>query len=95
MPDDMLESDESKKHNHAGKNIKTPVRNIDLNADLDENGDLITSIAAASPRTDDIPENREEYPGWSLCEIEKMAIDPIKLADLNGGIDDEDYDEEV
>ncbi|KAG8495190.1 hypothetical protein CXB51_012807 [Gossypium anomalum] len=39
--------------------------------------------------------NREEYPGWSLCEIEKMAIDPIKLADSNGGIDDEDYDEEV
>lgn len=95
VPDDAVESDESKKHNHAGKNIKTPVRNIDLNADLDENGDLITSIAAASPRTDDIPENREEYPGWSLCEIEKMAIDPIKLADSNGGIDDEDYDEEV
>ncbi|PPR94904.1 hypothetical protein GOBAR_AA25775 [Gossypium barbadense] len=98
VPDDVVESDESKKHNHAGKNIKTPVRNIDLNADLDENGDLITSIAAASPRTDDMPENsenREEYPCWSLCEIEKMAIDPIKLADSNGGIDDEDYDEEV
>ena len=38
----------------------------------------------------------EEYPGWSLDEMDKMAIDPIQLANLNRTIDEdeEDYDEE-
>ncbi|KAL4335880.1 hypothetical protein GQ457_07G043170 [Hibiscus cannabinus] len=93
-PADVVESDELKKRNPVGKNIEAPVWNFDLNADLDENGDSITSVAAASPITNDIPGNKEEYPGWSLSEIEKMAIDPIEIANLNRGIDDEDYDEE-
>ena len=59
-----------------------------------ENRDSTTSVAPASPTTDSIPEKKEEYPGWSLSEIEKMAIDPIELANLNRGIDEEDYDED-
>lgn len=37
----------------------------------------------------------EEYPGWSLSEMDRMAIDPVQLAQLNSRIDEEeDYDEE-
>ncbi|XP_022730458.1 dr1-associated corepressor-like [Durio zibethinus] len=90
--DDEAEPEELKKHNPAGKNIEAPVRNFDLNADLDENGDSTTSIAPAT--TDNIPE-KEQLPGWSLSEIENMAIDPIELANLSREIDEEDYDEEV
>ncbi|GMI81622.1 hypothetical protein like AT5G19490 [Hibiscus trionum] len=93
-PADVVEPDGLKKPNPVGKNIEAPARNFDLNADLDENGDSITSVAAASPRTYDITGNKEEYPGWSLSEIEKMAIDPIEIANSTRGIDDEDYDEE-
>jgi len=40
--------------------------------------------------------NHEEYPGWSLSEMDKMAIDPLKLAQLSTRLDEEeeDYDEE-
>ncbi|OMO62028.1 Transcription factor CBF/NF-Y/archaeal histone [Corchorus olitorius] len=90
-----VEPDEFKKHNNtAGKNIEAPVRNFDLNVDLDENGESSTSVAPASPTTDNIPEKQEEYPDWPLSEIEKMAIDPIEFSNLNRVIDDEDYDDE-
>ncbi|KAE8656703.1 hypothetical protein F3Y22_tig00116997pilonHSYRG00194 [Hibiscus syriacus] len=46
------------------------------------------------PRADSIPENKDKYPGWLLTEIEKMAIDPVLIANSNREIDDEDYDEE-
>ncbi|EXB97276.1 hypothetical protein L484_024137 [Morus notabilis] len=38
----------------------------------------------------------EEYPGWSLADVDNMAIDPLQLANLNRRLDedDEDYDEE-
>lgn len=58
---------------------------------MDEDGD--TSAAVTSiPQ----PESKyEEYPGWSLSDTGKMAIDPIQLAQFNGEIDEEeDYDEE-
>ncbi|XVE93270.1 hypothetical protein REPUB_Repub01dG0176300 [Reevesia pubescens] len=92
--DDGLDPDELKKHNHLGKNIKAPIRYFDLNANLDEIGDSTTSIVPASPTTDNVPEKKEEYTDWSRSEIEKMAFDPIELANLNRGMDEEDYNEE-
>lgn len=49
--------------------------------------------ASVEPMSD---EKHEEYPGWSLSEVENMAIDPIQLANFNSGIDEdeEDYDGE-
>ena len=49
-----------KKYNPAGKNIEAPIRNFDLNVDLNENGDSTISVAPASPKTDNIPEKDEE-----------------------------------
>ncbi|XP_076899129.1 uncharacterized protein LOC143552907 [Bidens hawaiensis] len=68
--------------------VKVEVRNFDLNLDLDENGNTpIVPIVEMKP---------DEYPSWSLAEVEKMAIDPVKLANLNSRVDEdeEDYDEE-
>lgn len=76
----------------------TPVQNFDLNLDLDENGNTppvsapVTPAGLASKRTFEMI--TEEYPGWSLADVEKMAIDPIKLANLNSRVDEDDYDEE-
>ncbi|WRX31701.1 Transcription factor CBF/NF-Y/archaeal histone domain - like 10 [Theobroma cacao] len=92
--DDREEPDELKNHNSVGKNVEAPAGSFDLNVDLNENRDSTISVAPASPITDSIPEKQEEYPGYSFSEIEKMAIDPIELANLNRGIDEEDYDEE-
>ena len=38
----------------------------------------------------------EEYPGWSLADVDRMAIDPLQLANLSRRLDEdeEDYDEE-
>ncbi|XP_065867413.1 uncharacterized protein [Euphorbia lathyris] len=51
------------------------------------------SSSAAAPTTE---ANHEEYPGWSLSEMDKMAIDPLQLAQLGTRMDEEeeDYDEE-
>lgn len=83
--------------------VVAPARNFDLNIDLNESVESTpiaseapsssTAAAAAAPP----PEvKHEEIPGWSLSEMEKMAIDPIQLANLNRGLDEEeeDYDEE-
>ncbi|GLT66935.1 hypothetical protein SLA2020_392750 [Shorea laevis] len=82
----------------ANNNLKAPVRNFDLNVGLDENGDQIIPVSApASPIMKTIPEiKHEEYPGWSLSEIDKMAIDSTQLTNFNGRIDEdeEDYDED-
>lgn len=81
----------------AGRNLRTPVHDFDLNLDLDENGETKTVLASvpASSSTKPIPElKHEEVPGWSLADIEGMDIDPIQLANLNTRIDEEDYDEE-
>ncbi|KAL6340517.1 hypothetical protein AAG906_006182 [Vitis piasezkii] len=95
---------ESKENISVGKNADSCVRNFDLNVDLDENGDS-TSILPAAPAPAPAPVTpspkltemkHEEYPGWSLSDMEKMEIDPIQLANLNRRIDEdeEDYDEE-
>lgn len=76
------------------------VRNFDLNLEPDENMDFSytpTPVRPCSPRKPISEEKIEEYPGWSLSDMEKMAIDPIQLASLHNRIDEdmEDYDEEV
>lgn len=82
----------------AGKCPEVPARNFDLNIDLNESVES-TAIPAEAPSTSKMPPpevKHEEIPGWSLSEMEKMAIDPIQLANLNRGLDEEeeDYDEE-
>lgn len=89
-------------------NTGAAIRNFDLNLDLDENGDTPTAAATA---TDTIKATatatatssetnhemkHDEYPGWSLSDMDKMAIDPIQFALLNRRLDEEeeDYDNE-
>ena len=81
-------------------------RSFDLNANVDDNEDTkataaaaTAAAAAAAPASSAGPttETRhEEYPGWSLSDVDKMAIDPLQLAHLSKRLDeeDEDYDEE-
>lgn len=57
------------------------------------------AAATAAPTSSAGPTSEikhEEYPGWSLSDVDKMAIDPLQLAHLSGRIDEdeEDYDEE-
>ncbi|XP_076924014.1 uncharacterized protein LOC143586331 [Bidens hawaiensis] len=69
--------------------VKVKVRNFDLNVDLDENGN--------TPIVPTVEMKPDKYPGWSLAEVEKMGIDPVKLASLNSSRvdeDEEDYGEE-
>lgn len=80
------------------KSGEGPIRNFDLNLDLNGDGDSAAVAAApASSSAEPIPETKhEEYPGWSVSDMENMAIDPIQLANLGRRIDEdeEDYDEE-
>lgn len=87
------------KDSSVTKNPDVPVQNFDLNMELTESGDstAITAQASSStPAKTPVELKHEEYPGWSLAEMEQMAIDPVQLAKLNHGIDEEeeDYDEE-
>jgi hypothetical protein len=83
--------------------------NIDLNANMNENDDKKTSAVANLTPADPEPANpslseppptdikhHEEIPGWSLSDVDKMAIDSMQLAQLGTRMDedDEDYDEE-
>ena len=107
--DKDYEPKDSKDNIPAGRNLQAPVRDFDLNAGLDENGETKPVLASvpvssstkpdtvvpASSSTKPIPElKHEEVPGWSLADIEGMDIDPIQLANLNTRVDEEDYDEE-
>lgn len=79
------------KENIVSSSANAAVQHLDLNANLDENGDTSAAVTSISR-----PEIKyEEYPGWSLSDMDKMAIDPNQLGQLNGKIDEEeDYDEE-
>jgi hypothetical protein len=96
----VQESEEVKHCSPVRKPAEVFVRNFDLNMDPDEDMDLIstpTPIPTGSSSKSISEEKVDEYPGWSLSDMEKMAIDPIQLANLNKRIDEdmEDYDEEV
>lgn len=99
--DNGVEAKELEENILGGKSGEGPIRNFDLNLDLNDDGDSATLAAApaASSSAEPIPETKhEEYPGWSVSDMEKMAIDPIQLANLSRRIDEdedeEDYDEE-
>lgn len=85
------------------QNIAVPVestdslRNIDLNAITNENDDKKASAAADASVPEPPTESKhEEIPGWSLSDVDKMAIDSLQLAQLGRPLeeDEEDYDEE-
>lgn len=84
--------------NKTKENAQVSVRDFDLNVDLDENGDLKDAVAAAPASLGAESHNEmkhEEFHGWSLLEMKKMAMNPMQLASLNGMMeDDDDYDEE-
>ena len=97
--DNGAETKELKENILAVKSEEVPIRNFDLNMDLDENGDSTTTAAVpASSSAEPIPEIKpEEYPDWSESEMKNIAIDPVQLANLSRRIDedeDEDEDEE-
>ncbi|XP_071706632.1 uncharacterized protein [Rutidosis leptorrhynchoides] len=93
----LNEKDVNSKENHIANSVDpTPVRNFDLNLDLDENGDtppVVMNGSSADPTYELKP---EEYPGWSVADVEKMGSCPNKLSNLNMTVDEEydDYDEE-
>lgn len=95
------EAKEFSKENIAVADGANPAaRNFDLNAHVDENEGTKTTAAAAAPTSIAGPSTEtrhEELPGWSLSDVDKMAIDPLHLAHLSTRLDEEeeeDYDEE-
>ncbi|KAJ1428304.1 hypothetical protein SESBI_09035 [Sesbania bispinosa] len=97
--DNGPESKELSKENTAvTEESAQSLRNIDLNANLNENEDKNACTAAQAslpePATTEI--KHEEIPGWSLSDVDKMAIDTMQLANLGSRLeeDEEDYDEE-
>ncbi|KAJ1375710.1 hypothetical protein SESBI_50703, partial [Sesbania bispinosa] len=88
----------SKESTAVAEESAQSLRNIDLNANLNENEDKNASTAAQAslpePATTEI--KHEEIPGWSLSDVDKMAIDTMQLANLGSRLeeDEEDYDEE-
>lgn len=74
-------------------------RNFDLNHGLEDGVDKTATTVREPPSTSSAgPSDAkgEEYPGWSLSEMDRMAIDPLQIAHLNSRLDEEeeDYDEE-
>lgn len=73
-------------------------RNFDLNAGVDEGSDKMastaTAVVASTTSTGPSDAKGEEYPG--IAEVDRMAIDPVHLAQLGSRLDEEeeDYDEE-
>ncbi|XP_050386622.1 uncharacterized protein LOC126802942 [Argentina anserina] len=101
--DDATEPKGSKENVSGSNSAETAALNFDLNVDLNEKNDSATT-SAAIPAPD--PANLSsqftldmkhvEFLGWPLTGMEKMAIDPVQLANLTRRIDedDEDYDED-
>jgi len=92
--------EEVKQTSPVSKPTQVSIRNFDLNMDPDENMDLLASptpVPTSSSAKSMSEEKHDEYPGWSLSDMEQMTIDPIQLANINGRIDEdeEDYDEET
>jgi hypothetical protein len=92
---------ESKENNTVHEESTQSLRNIDLNASIHENEDKNNTSMATTQAS--LPEpaaatdmQHEEIPGWSLPDVDKMAIDTLQLAaNLGNRIEEEeDYDEE-
>jgi hypothetical protein len=101
-----------KENNRVSDATNQPERNFDLNAEVNDSEDAkaaaapaaaatttttTTTTSAPSSSVEPAAEtNHEEYPGWSLSEMDKMVIDPLQLAQLSKRLDEEeeDYDEE-
>lgn len=108
--DEGASARESKDATVSCSNTGAAIRNFDLNLDLDENGDTPAAPAAmamgtaakatdtaASSETNHEMKNDEYPPGWSLSDMDRMAIDPIRFALSNRRLDEEeeeDYDNE-
>lgn len=98
--DNGPESKELSKENVAAHEESTQsLRDIDLNCNLDENEDknntsIATQASLPEPAATEI--QHEEIPGWSLSDVDKMAIDTIQFANLGSRQEEEeeDYDEE-
>ncbi|KAL0429469.1 UNVERIFIED_CONTAM: hypothetical protein Sradi_0572900 [Sesamum radiatum] len=96
--DSSSELKESSKDNKVNDGVSPDSRNFDLNAGVDEeNSEKMASnvVAAAASTASGPPEVKgDEYPG--LSEMDRMAIDPVHLAQLSSRLDEdeEDYDEE-
>lgn len=105
IDNNTFESKEPPKENTKAPDVPNlEVRNFDLNTGLDETADKIaTSAPPAGPSLSAGPSSmgptevrKEEFPSWSVSEVDGMAIDPLHLARLGSRLDeeDEDYDEE-
>ncbi|KAK7261704.1 hypothetical protein RIF29_28021 [Crotalaria pallida] len=101
--ENVTDPDEVKQNLPVSKPVEVSIRNFDLNMEPDENMDSLAVSIPTPPVPSNLPaksvsqEKHEEYPGWSLSDVDKMAIDPMQLANLNRNIneDTEDYDEET
>lgn len=104
LTDNASDSKELSKENTSICEGDPAVQNFDFNSDVpkpvagNENMKKTEAIQATKvPSAESVSETKqEEYPGWSFLDMDQMAVDPIKLADLTTGMDedDEDYDEE-
>ncbi|KAI3733826.1 hypothetical protein L6452_13283 [Arctium lappa] len=78
---DSVEDANSRENHNISATGKTEeqvkVRNFDLNLDLDENGD---TPAGSSPKPPTIE---------MTSDVEKMAIDPVQLANINSRVDED------
>lgn len=97
--DDDLESKEMPKENANVSDGGNPaVQTVDTKDEMGENVDKSSNAAAAAPSSSVGPSEgkSEDYPGWPLSEMDRMAFDPLHLAQLNKRLDEdeEDYDEE-
>lgn len=89
---DTTEMKESPKENKVTKCVESESRNFDLNAGAGENSEKTGPVSTTAPPPPDV--KGEEFPG--LSEMDRMAIDPVHLAQLSSRLDEdeEDYDEE-
>lgn len=95
---DTLAELESSKENIKSSDNDNVLQNIDLNSGVGEGGDK-TAATLTEPSTSSAgpaDTKGEEYPGWALSEMDRMAIDPSQIAHLSSRLDEEeeDYDEE-
>lgn len=100
--DNDLESKEIAKENTkvVADGVNPVVQTVHPKAEMGENVEKSSTnaatAAACSSSVGPTEGKSEEFPGWSLSEVDRMAFDPLHLAQLNKSFDEdeEDYDEE-